>query len=135
MTGLEFSWRTDFKSVRDLWIWWRIEWDNWHWKRWRRNWFLKNFNFLQPQISQQKLHQIKHVGGVLESSRWADLKTAIGCQIWWRFHIEKGQKPLLQSKGGVLYHCITIPWQCLWMNVCLLILWLIVNCLLFSTLY
>ena len=24
----------DEKSVPDLWIWWRIDWDNWHWKRW-----------------------------------------------------------------------------------------------------
>ena len=24
----------DGKSVPDLWIWWRIDWDNWHWKRW-----------------------------------------------------------------------------------------------------
>ena len=102
MTVLESSWRADFKYVPDLWICWRIDWDNWHWKRWRRNWFLKNFNFLQPQISQPKLHQIKHVGGVLESSWWADFKTAIVCQNWSRFHIEKGQKLLLQSKGGVL---------------------------------
>ena len=51
---------------------------------------------------------------VLESSQWADFKTAIGCQIWSRFHIEKGQKPLLQSKGGVLYlQIFTIMLLCL----------------------
>ena len=71
---------------------------------------MKNFNFLQPQISQPKLHQIKHVGGVSESSQWADFKTAIGCQIWSRFHIEKGQKPLLQSKGGALYFHNNVLW-------------------------
>ena len=26
----------DEKSVPDLWIWWRIDWDDWHWKRWRQ---------------------------------------------------------------------------------------------------
>ena len=68
---------------------------------------MKNFNFLQPQISQPKLHQIKHVGGVLESSQWADFKTAIGCQIWSRFHIEKGQNwcPILKA-AYCMFKCI-----------------------------
>ena len=39
-----------------------------------------------------KLHQIEHVGGVFESSQRADFKTPIGCQIWSRFHMKKGQK-------------------------------------------
>ena len=58
---------------------------------------------LKPQISQPKLHQIKHVGGVLESSRLVDYKTVNGFQIWSRFDFRKGQKPLLQSTGGNLY--------------------------------
>ena len=65
---LEFSWQAYFKSVPDLWICWRIDWDNWQWKRWRQNQFLKNINCFQLQISQPKLHQIEHVGGVSESS-------------------------------------------------------------------
>ena len=73
---------------------------------------MKNLNFLQPQISQPKIHQIKHVGGVLESSRWADFEAAIGCQILSRFHIEKGQKLLSQSKVYVLYN-ISIHVSCL----------------------
>ena len=32
---------------------------------------------LLPWISQPKLHQIKHVGGVLESSWWADFKNVL----------------------------------------------------------
>jgi len=77
--------------------------DNWQWKRWRRNYFLKNINCLQPQISQPKLHQIEHVGGVSESSWIADSKTVTGFQIWWGFHWENVEKLLSQSKGGVLY--------------------------------
>ena len=42
-------------------------------------------------------------GCSLESSQQADFKTTIGCQIWSRFHVQKGQKLLLQSKGGTLY--------------------------------
>ena len=40
---------------------------------------------------------------LFELSRQADFKTPIGCQIWSRFHREKGQKLVSHSKGGVLY--------------------------------
>ena len=48
-------------------------------KKMKRNKFLKNINCLQPQIYQQKIHQIGHVGGVLELSQQAAFKTPLGC--------------------------------------------------------
>ena len=66
--------------------------------------FWSGINCLNHQISQPKLHQIEHVGDVLKSSWQADFKTVIGFQIWWGFHIEKGQKPLSQSKDCALYY-------------------------------
>ena len=42
------------------------------------NWTPKH---LKPKISQPKLHQIKHIGGV-----WAESKTVIECPIWQSFH-------------------------------------------------
>ena len=52
----------------------------------------------------------------MESSRRADFKTVIGFQIWSRFDIEKGQKPLSQSKGGVLYY-IEILMTNFWLQI------------------
>ena len=39
----------------------------------------------KPQISQPKLGQFQHSGGVLESSGRADFKTVLGFEIWARF--------------------------------------------------
>ena len=39
----------------------------------------------KPQISQPKLGQFQHSGGVLESSGHADFKTVLGFEIWARF--------------------------------------------------
>ena len=39
----------------------------------------------KPQISQPKLGQFQHSGGVLESSGRADFKTVLGFEIWTRF--------------------------------------------------
>ena len=40
---------------------------------------------LLPGISQPKLHQIKHVGGVLQFPWWAESKTVIGWPSWHSF--------------------------------------------------
>ena len=40
---------------------------------------------LQPQISQPKLGQIVHVGGILKTSGPADFKSAPGIENWPRF--------------------------------------------------
>ena len=40
---------------------------------------------LKPKISQPKLHQIKHVGGVLQFPWWAESKTVIGWPSWHSF--------------------------------------------------
>ena len=45
----------------------------------------------------QKLNQFRHVGGVSESSWWAESKTAIWSLIWPSFHEENKGNILLQS--------------------------------------
>ena len=72
-------------------------------KKWLRNqrfdtilsqWKWKDVKFwnvikcVKLQITQPKLHQIKDIGGVLESSGRADSKTVIGIPIWPRFDRE-----------------------------------------------
>lgn len=48
----------------------------------------------------------------LESSWLADFRTAIGCQIQSRFHKEKGQKLVSQSKILLLYNeILNIIWK------------------------
>ena len=48
-------------------------------------------------------NQIKHVGGVLESSWRADSKTVIGSPIWPRIHGENMENVLLQTEPCRLY--------------------------------
>lgn len=65
---------------------------------WRVNKKLKSSQYLEwyllslTSISQPKLHQIKHAGGVLESSFQSDSITFIGSPIWLRIHGENSCK-------------------------------------------
>ena len=57
----------------------------WKWKDVK---FWNVIKCVKLQITQPKLHQIKDIGGVLESSGRADFKTVIGIPIWPRFDRE-----------------------------------------------
>ena len=57
----------------------------------------------KPQISQPKLGQFQHSGGVLESSGHADFKTVPGFEIWARF--------IGDIKG---ISCPKLPWRTLY---------------------
>ena len=59
------------------------------------------------QITQPKLHQIKDIGGVLESSGCADSKTVIGIPIWPRFDRENKETSWCISNEQ---YCIFSEW-------------------------